>query len=462
MQDRNFYTPNDAEAMGETDEQSIQNAIALAKKSGVNTVHIPRFNARTGGYLWEIGATILLPSDLTLVLDNCHLRMKSDVFCNMFRNENAFLPVGRTLQGEQKNIRILGHGSPILDGGEYNGKSEHTQKGSRELKDRMVNNITILFVNVANFSVENIEIYHHRYWGMAYYFCRKGEIRNIRFEADLRCWDQENKRLTDRYIDYENVYIKNADGVDIRAGCHDIFIENISGRTSDDTVALTALCGTEKEFFYVDGKNFNISRIHIQNIRSSTFPHMANLRILNMDGLKIHDITACGIYDTSDEDCPYQNGFGIMVGSHNLEYVKNRLPIKGELYNITLSHVYSRAVAAVQLEGVMQNVFISDVHTRYGAKHILYGLNGGDFENVTARDLFAADGSCADTAFFIQGDFKGELCLENVRVGKTKRVFVNYGDLKVRTKDFQVQEYEIMHEEKFVGLGPRHFLPNLE
>ena len=37
---------------------------------------------------WEIEQAIVLPSDFTLVLDGCHLRMKDGVMCNMFNNEH--------------------------------------------------------------------------------------------------------------------------------------------------------------------------------------------------------------------------------------------------------------------------------------------------------------------------------------------------------------------------------------
>ena len=42
---------------------------------------------------------------------------------------------------------------------------------------------------------------------------------------------------------YAEVLVKNADGVDLRQGCHDIVIENLTGFTEDDSVALTALNG---------------------------------------------------------------------------------------------------------------------------------------------------------------------------------------------------------------------------
>src|SRR5574344_1171658 len=42
--------------------------------------------------------------------------------------------------------------------------------------------------------------------------------------------------------------VKNGDGIDLRAGCHHFRIWNITGNTSDDTVACTALFHSQKQF----------------------------------------------------------------------------------------------------------------------------------------------------------------------------------------------------------------------
>ena len=71
---RQFVTPNDPEVLRDTDSASIQAAVDLAAETGCGKVVIPRMNARTGEALWIISDTILLPSDMTVELDNAHLR----------------------------------------------------------------------------------------------------------------------------------------------------------------------------------------------------------------------------------------------------------------------------------------------------------------------------------------------------------------------------------------------------
>ena len=69
---------------------------------------------------WEIEKTIYIPSDFTVFLEECHLRMADNTFCNMFCNEHIHKPEGRTVEGCDRNIRMLGRGKVILDGGNYN------------------------------------------------------------------------------------------------------------------------------------------------------------------------------------------------------------------------------------------------------------------------------------------------------------------------------------------------------
>lgn len=84
------------------DSFTIQTLIDRAYESKENKAVIPRINPRTGEDLWEINKTIFLPSDFTLVLDSCHLRMADDVYCNMFCNKHAYDEHCE----EQKNITM--------------------------------------------------------------------------------------------------------------------------------------------------------------------------------------------------------------------------------------------------------------------------------------------------------------------------------------------------------------------
>ena len=155
-----FITPNDMNVIGKNDSESIQNAVDYAVKNGINSIKIPRKNMRTNAQVWEISKAILLPSNFTVLLSNCHLRLADGVYDNIFRNENMYSDIACTKEGEQQNIVIKGEGYSILDGGKTNFLFE-TNRKFVELENKRagmrVNNL-ILLHNVNGFVLENLVV----------------------------------------------------------------------------------------------------------------------------------------------------------------------------------------------------------------------------------------------------------------------------------------------------------------
>ena len=336
----------------------IQKMIDNAVSDGSNTCTV------TGNY--EIEQTILLPSDFVLYLDNCHLRMKDNTFCNMFNNVHCRTPEGRTIDGTDRNITIIGRGRAILDGGEYNGLCErNSQKDGRP--HISVNNV-ILFSNVDGFRIEHIHVRNQRWWALNFIHCRNGYLGYIDFLADYTTIDENGVRhegLGMRHYDgstatYEQVYVKNADGIDLRTGCHDIIIENITGFTEDDTIALTGLYGYSEKTFDVEGLDDDIYNVSIRNIQSSAY--CAIVRLLNQGGVKLYNILIDGVFDTS-KGSKYmeRGGSGVRVG--DVHMYGSRHATADETFNITVKNVYSRAGAALRLAGAMSNCVFENIRT---------------------------------------------------------------------------------------------------
>ena len=173
---REFITPNDT--IKKSDSASIQAAVDLAKSEGINKLIIPKNNKRTHSEKWIITETIKLPSDFTVVLEDCFMQMADDVVGGFFKSENLFTEWGNDPNKKLHNIHIRGEGHPVLDGGRPTMLNEGTQK---DIGIPVRLNSPIFFMNVDGFSVENINILHQRYWGMRFQFCSHGEIRNIHF-----------------------------------------------------------------------------------------------------------------------------------------------------------------------------------------------------------------------------------------------------------------------------------------
>ena len=81
---KEFISCNQPELFASNDSGTIQNAIAAAIEDGCRKVIIPRYNLRTDKTEWRISKAIEVPSDMTIILDNCNIVQKTGVYDNMF------------------------------------------------------------------------------------------------------------------------------------------------------------------------------------------------------------------------------------------------------------------------------------------------------------------------------------------------------------------------------------------
>lgn len=434
MESRNYYSPNDPEVMGANDSQSINNAIRMALESGCNTVTIPRFNARTDGYEWVIGESILLPDNITVILDGCYMVQETGCYCNMFRTALAFDDEHRSIETEQKNIRLLGRNGAVLDGGVYNGYSETNNDGN------LINNTTILFVNTRDFTVEGFKVRHQRWWGMTFHCCCHGTIRNIEFEADFASTGPNGERLErePEYLkEYGSVYIKNGDGVDLRCGCSDILIENITGQTEDDSVALTALRGKSETRFYIPEKGWDIHNVVIKNVVTRCLSG-GQLRLLCADGTRVHDVAVDTLMDTYRRRAWQTSvflGYAILG-----EYIRERTSIRGEMYNISINNVFSNSTRGILVGCAVDNLRISNLFCKKDVIFAVASLNITDMNSTLIDGVYCAAGSCSDAIFNFCDETTGSIQISNVFAQETDYVVRNAGTMNVELANCRVEK----------------------
>lgn len=306
---------------------------------------------------WEIDTAVRLPSHFTLILEDCHLRLKDGVYANIFVNAHNETPEGRTTAGTDDEISIIGHGRAILDGGEPNGL--HEKVPLEERKAPLYKNNLILFTNVNGFRVEGIHCRNQRWWALNFIYCVNGELRNLDFCASDAAVDEngqiyhglQNKK-------YKEVLVKNADGIDLRQGCSHVVIENITGFTEDDTVALTALNGRMEQAFKVEGMDSAISHVKIRNVRGASFCSL--VRLLNQGDIKLHDIEIDGVQDECRRSPHLDHGmYAVRVGDKKM--YGDRHSTKEETYNITLRNIYGEGAHAVALAGEIGNLLMENI-----------------------------------------------------------------------------------------------------
>lgn len=370
-----MFNPN-SYAHLEDDSAMIQAAVDAAKENG-ETVTIPRKNERTGDCIWNITRAIKLYSQSTICLDNCTLRQADGMFENIFINSNQDTPLGITKEGRQYDIKIYGIGNALLDGGKHNGLTEETQN-KNGMKSVLYNSM-ISFVNTQRVEVKNLRIVNQRYWAIVFHYSSHCSIKNIDFYAPRT--------------------VRNQDGIDLRTGCSHFVIENITGCTGDDTVALTCLKSRFDEDMKKAGLDDSIHHVIIRNIMSVT--PCALVRLLNHCGKLLHNITIENIIESTEKD-PAQlhgrenvpldektdklrAGACVRIGE-NFYYKDNPKATYDETYNITVRNVKGHMRMGIRVSCALSNALFDDVQL-YGDGGTGVYFGEGKVKNIRVSNI---------------------------------------------------------------------------
>jgi hypothetical protein len=368
------------------DAVRIQQAVDAAAAGGGRVV-IPRINEgrdAADSRRWMLDEAIRLPSNITVELDGCHLKLSDRCRDSFFRSANCGIGIAPIEPAE--NIHLIGHNGAKLEGADHPRASGDAAKilGERtygtdagvaeESQNGDWRNIGILLANVSRFSIQNIHMVDSHCWAISLEYCSQGTLRDLSFDSRGR-----------KIIDGQEEIILNQDGVDLRQGCHDILIENISGQTGDDLIALTAIPNPER-------KAGNLNSTMISADQESTFPGIHNViirnvrghcagghhivRLLNTLGLPMENIIVDGLIDTSYP--PYQSRVTLKIGDKFPQY--GGINPLGTTRRIVVNNVISRAKYAVLIGGSLCDSLISNVVQNGGTNDPVYFESGA--ENV--------------------------------------------------------------------------------
>ncbi|MBE6600863.1 MAG: hypothetical protein E7640_06710, partial [Ruminococcaceae bacterium] len=381
---KNVYTPNDYKEL-ESDSKMIQAAVDEAAKHGA-TVVIPRLNERTGECLWLLDESIKLRSGSVVTLDNCHVRLADGTYISFFENSVADdFGVWWKKKDRQYDIKLCGIGNAVLDGGNHNGLFEsdfnlYDDQGNYLGKRNYLGfkgasiNRGVKFRNVERFSVSGIHFINQRYWAMSFEFCSFGHISDITFEA------------------FANV--PNQDGIDIRVGCNNILIENISGYTGDDMIAITNF-GVNEDY----DMDPDIHDVIVKNIRSYESSSCDMIRILNRGGFKIYNIEISNVIDLTPVGGEKRPLAAVRIG--DLNNYPARLNEPGETRNITVRDVITRARFGVYIANSITDSVIDNVMLVGDAGIGMY-FNGCKIRNLFVERLAyssTAEASASDVGY---------------------------------------------------------------
>lgn len=389
-----FVTPNEFEG---TDVERINRAIEAGARAGCRVV-IPRVNLCDGRPrdFWLLDSAILLPGGTTLELDNCRIKLSDRARDNFMRSANCGL--GITKLQMVRNIHVRGIGRAVLEGADRprsTGDSSKTLGTQTYGTDAGVadenqtgdwRNVGILLAYVEEFSIENVAIRDSHCWGISLERCNHGRVRDVDFDSS-----------SFKVIDGAVQPFLTQDGIDLRLGCHDILIENVTGHTGDDLIALTAIpvaglpAGSTASMMVSDGKDRgngrdDIRHVIIRNIRGHSRGRHQIVRLLNSSGARMHDILLDGLVDTSPDDLRCKAAVKIGDGG----YGAGVAPL-GDTSRIVVQNVVSRATHTVEIGGSLCDSIITNI-VRHGSGEAVTLASGP--ENV--RDVTIANVRVAD------------------------------------------------------------------
>ena len=368
---RSVYSPNDYKHLA-SDSAMIQAAVDEAAKYGA-TVVIPRVNERTERCSWEINEAIVLHTGSHVVLENCYMHLEDDCYANFFVNDASR---GKWWLKETRDydISIRGVGHAVLDGGKPNDLIENNfniyDENGNYVKSVKIHgysncfvNIGILMQNVERVEVSGIRFVHPRYWCMNFEYCSDGHIHDIVFDADGAS--------------------PNQDGLDIREGCHNFLVENLSGRTGDDMLALTNFGHPKKRTGEDSDMDPDIHDIVVRDIRATMSHRCDIMRILNRGESKIYNVQVCGVQDTTPPEI-WRPLAAIRIG--DVSDYPHRLNRLGETRNITVRDVHTRARFGCYIANTLCDSYFENIQM-YGDGGTGIYFNGCELENVTVNSL---------------------------------------------------------------------------
>ncbi|GAB3277101.1 hypothetical protein GCM10027347_50910 [Larkinella harenae] len=393
-------TPN---AFSGTDSQRIRQAIRAARGT-TNLVTIPRQNGN-GGTIWKVDEAILLPSDMTVMLDNCTIQLSDSCRDNMFRSDNVGIGIEAPVWN--RNIHLVGVGQVVLKGAD---NPRATGDGARALSldpeaDRKKGNwrvsygsdaaradrkqtgdwrnILILIAKVDGFSLNNVRIENTHAWAVSFERTRNAELNG------LQLYNPE--QIT---IHGKPVKVFNRDGIDLRQGCKNFRISNISGFTGDDFIALSSLNvrpalldrnGTLHSTMVTtsvwEGPQDDTEQIFITNINCESI--CRGIAIRASDSASIHHVYIEGLISREVK------GLG---GRHNAVLIGGKgygqLSQPGKLNNIYAMNVMATGHAPVMLEAPVADChFMNILYSGEDPACVHYAMDRAMMKNVTETNV---------------------------------------------------------------------------
>lgn len=397
-QKNQVITPNDFKG---SDTERIQAAIQSAVKTTKKVV-IPIQNAN-GTTIWMIDRAILLPSNITVILDNCTLQLSDKSRDNMFRSDNVGPGISNPIWNH--DISIIGIGEVVLNGadnprstgdayrtltlsnekGRVSYGSDAGKEGTKQKGDWRNNMIQIAYVD--GFKLRNLSIKNSHAWAISFERSKNVELSTLRFHNP-------------EYIPIKGQQIKvyNKDGINLRHGCKYFRIDNITGINGDDLIALSSLDAAPYYHNNGDINSYQVTstkwsgpeddteQIFITNCQTN----YTGVAIRASDQASIHHVYINGVITKARPDTPAPYGgspYTVLVGGRG--YGDDS--VRGKINNIYATNLIGDGKSLILVQSPIADCqFINGIYTGDAPAAITYGLDKNLTSNIIEVNLIKA------------------------------------------------------------------------
>lgn len=400
-----YISPNQFKG---SDIDRIQQAIDFAAQT-VHKMVIPGINSN-GTNSWKIDRAILLPPDMTIILDNCTIQLSDQCRDNMFRSENVGVGIEHPVR--IRNINIVGIGNVILKGaanpratgdgyrvlvpdkepkGRKSYGSDANKAGEKQRGDWRNNLIQIAMVD--SFVLRNVTIENSHAWAISFERTQNAEISSIRFNNP--------EYIT---IDGEKFKVFNKDGINLRHGCKYFRINDISGVNGDDLIALTSLdlnssfpSKSDTSTYYRNGdvNSYQVTstkwngpeddteQVYITNCQTN----YCGVAIRAGGNAGIHHVFVNGVITSARPDTPppyHGSPYTLCVGGKG--YGAPSLP--GKINHIYGTNLTGDGLSLILIEGAVHDCqFINGIYSGDAPSAITYRIDKAETKNVIEVNL---------------------------------------------------------------------------
>ncbi len=401
----NEISPNQFEG---SDIDRIQKAIDFAGKT-VHKMVIPGINSN-GTNIWKIDRAILLPPDMTIILDNCTIQLSDQCRDNMFRSENVGVGIENPVR--IKNISIVGIGNVILKGannpratgdayrilvpdkepkGRKSYGSDANKAGEKQKGDWRNNLIQIAMVD--SFVLRNITIENSHAWAISFERTQNAEISSIRFN---------NPEYIK--INGEKYKVFNKDGINLRHGCKYFRINDISGVNGDDLIALTSidlnpsfpLKGDTSTYHHNgdinsyqvtstkwSGPEDDTEQVYITNCQTN----YCGVAIRASDNAGIHHVYVNGVITSARPDTPppyHGSPYTLCVGGKGY----GQPPTPGKINHIYATNLIGDGLSLILVESAIYDCqFLNGIYSGNAPSAITYNIDKAETKNIIEVNL---------------------------------------------------------------------------